>query len=130
MVPACGNGYMILQVKIYLRRRPVEKAEGKSKTLSKKLVIFYVDSVNTIHSSKSHSFWGYQDKIPRGKNPTKSHVGKIPQNPRGQNPRGQDTYILFCSLKYVATLGISTCNNNWPVYFTRVQSFKIVQYII
>ena len=63
MVPACGNGYMILQVKIYLRR-PVEKAEGRSKAVSKKLVIFYLDSVNPIHSSKNHSFWGYQDKIP------------------------------------------------------------------
>ena len=42
---------MILQVKIYLRR-PVEKAESKSKTVSKKLVIFYVDSVNAIHSSR------------------------------------------------------------------------------
>ena len=111
MVPACGNGYMILQVKIYLRRRPVEKAEGKSKTLSKKLVIFYVDSVNAINSSKSHSFWGYQDKIPCRKKSqrTKSHEEKIP---RGKIPRGQDTYILFCSLKYVETLGISTCNNN------------------
>ena len=56
----------------------------------------------------------HEDKIPCRK---KSHVGKNPMRTKSQRtkshqeniPRG---HILFCSLKYVATLGISTCNNN------------------